>query len=177
MATPALLQENNSRPATPAANKRGRSPLWVHALLFLLTFLSTNIVGMRYMYNFRLGHPALTGDADLFPYVWVVHNLGLFASGLPFSITLLGILLTHEFGHYFACRFFNVKATLPYMLPAPTLSGTCGAVIRLRSRIRSRAALIVIGASGPIAGFCVAVVMTTVGLMYSRTLPSPPANP
>ncbi len=98
-------------------------------------------------------------------------HLGLFYTGLPFSLTLIGILLAHEFGHYFACRSFGVNATLPYLLPAPSLSGSFGAVIRLKSRVRSRSALIVIGAMGPIAGFVVALATITLGLALSRYSP------
>lgn len=168
MATPALLP-NNASGTHEAASRRPHKPrLWLHALLLALTFLSTTMIGMRYMYNFSLGRPALMSDEDLFPYLWVTHHWSLFATGLPFSLTLLGILLTHEFGHYFACRHYGVKVTLPYMLPAPTLSGTCGAIIRLRSRIKSRSALMVIGASGPIAGFTVALVTSAVGVARSQ---------
>jgi Zn-dependent protease len=139
----------------------------VPGLLFVVTVCSTTAVGMRYMHNFRLGQPPLASDADILPYAWVWANLHGFAAGIPFSFTLIAILLAHEFGHYFACRAFNVRATLPYLLPAPSLSGSFGAVIRLRSRVRSRAALIVIGAAGPIAGFLVAIVAIWYGLVHS----------
>jgi hypothetical protein len=169
MATPALLPNKSSGShRTVSVRYPGAQRLWLHLLLFVLTFLSTTMIGMRYMNNFTQGRPALITDQDLFPYVWVIHHWNLFFTGLPFSLTLLGILLTHEFGHYFACRYFGVKVSLPYLLPAPTLSGTCGAIIRLRSRIQSRAALIVIGAAGPIAGFVVAVFTAAIGLVLSR---------
>lgn len=142
-------------------------------LLFAVTMFSTTAVGMRYMHNFVLGAPPLATDADILPFVWVAQHLQLLSTGLPFSLTLVGILLTHEFGHYFACRYYNVRCTLPYMLPAPTLSGTFGAVIRLQSSIRSRAALIAIGASGPIAGFIVALFTATLGLSLSTYSPVP----
>ena len=134
---------------------------------------STTAVGMRYMHNFRLGNPPLGSDADILPFDWVIHHLRDLATGLPFSLTLVGILLAHEFGHYFACRRFSVRSTLPYLLPAPSLSGTFGAVIRLKSVVRSRAALIVIGASGPIAGFIVALATVTLGLSLSTYSPTP----
>jgi membrane-associated protease RseP (regulator of RpoE activity) len=123
------------------------------------------------MYNFTLGRPPLASDADVLPFGWVFQHLSLFPSGLPFSLTLIAILLAHEFGHYFACRAFKVSATLPYLLPAPSLSGSFGAVIRLKSRVRSRAALIVIGAMGPLAGFLVALVTITLGLSLSHYSP------
>ena len=94
------------------------------------------------------------------------------ATVCPFSLTLLAILLAHEFAHYFACRAYGVDATLPFVFPAPTLSGTFGAVIRIKSRMTSRAAVMIIGASGPIAGFCVALVTTCYGLIHSTPLDS-----
>jgi len=135
--------------------------------------LSTTAVGMRYMYNFRLGHPPLADDTDILPYGWVAQHLHQLASGLPFSLTLVGILLAHEFGHFFACRRFNIRCSLPYLLPAPSLSGTFGAVIRLKSVVRSRAALVVIGASGPLAGFLVALVTVSLGLAWSTYSTTP----
>jgi membrane-associated protease RseP (regulator of RpoE activity) len=135
--------------------------------LLLVTLCSTTAVGMRYMYNFHLHDAPYSGEADILPYSWVLANLRDWTSGLPFSLTLVGILLAHEFGHYIACRFYGVRATLPYLLPAPSLSGTFGAVIRLRTGIRSRAALIVIGAAGPIAGFLLAIVTISIGIAFS----------
>jgi hypothetical protein len=165
MTSPSLLSE----PAPPAIQREQGSlyRIGLPVLFFLLTMLTTSSVGMRYMHNFQAGLTPLADDADILPYVWVAHNLHLLWTGLPFSLTLVGILLAHEFGHYFACRCFAVRATLPYLLPAPSLSGTFGAVIRLKSIIRSRSALIVIGASGPIAGFVVAVATVTLGLSWS----------
>jgi membrane-associated protease RseP (regulator of RpoE activity) len=161
---PAASRPNQSSQAQSTFRRLG-----VPALLFLVTLVTTTAVGMRYMHNFRLGNPplALADDSDILPYTWVIHHLNLLATGLPFSLTLVGILLTHEFGHYFACRYYAVRSTLPLMLPAPSLSGTFGAVIRLKSSIRSRAALIAIGAAGPIAGFLVAMLTVTLGLSLS----------
>jgi Zn-dependent protease len=156
-----------SQPDPPRRTQIGLQRIAVPVLLFLVTMFTTTAVGMRYMHNFRLGNPPLASDADILPYTWVVHHLRLLATGLPFSLTLIGILLTHEFGHYFACRRYSVRSTLPLLLPAPSLSGTFGAVIRLQSSVRSRAALIAIGASGPISGFLVALVTVTLGLSLS----------
>lgn len=158
--------------ATPIAARALRRPRWaLPLLLFAITMISTTSVGMRYMYNFHLGRPPLSSDADILPFGWVFLHRANFLSGLPFSMTLIGILLAHEFGHYFACRTFNVNSTLPYLLPAPSLSGSFGAVIRLKSRVRSRSALIVIGAMGPIAGFVVAMFTITMGLRLSAYSP------
>ena len=80
--------------------------------------------------------------------------------GIPFAATLLLILTVHEFGHYFAAQRWGVKASLPYFLPLPYISflGTLGAVIKIRSPIPHKRALLDIGASGPLAGFVVALV-------------------
>ena len=171
MTSPSLLSQQ-----VPVASRKPQSGFQrfgIPLLLFGVTMFTTTAVGMRYMHNFQLGTPPLASDADILPFEWVVHNLHLLATGLPFSLTLVGILLTHEFGHYFACRMYGVRSTLPYMLPSPSLSGTFGAVIRLSSSIRSRPALIAIGAAGPIAGFLVALCTVMLGLSLSTyaTLP------
>ena len=93
--------------------------------------------------------------------------------GLPFSVTLLLILLFHEFSHYLASKKHGIEASLPYFIPAPTLFGTFGAVIRMKSPITTKNALIDIGASGPIAGFIISVVATIIGLSFSKIIPVP----
>ena len=94
--------------------------------------------------------------------------------GLPFSSTLLLILGCHEFAHYLYGRKHNVDVTLPYFIPAPTFIGTLGAVIRIKSPIPHRKALLEIGASGPIAGFIVAVPMLFIGLYLSDIVENAP---
>jgi membrane-associated protease RseP (regulator of RpoE activity) len=88
--------------------------------------------------------------------------------GIPFSVAIMGILLSHELGHYFFCRRYRVRATLPFFIPAPTLIGTLGAFIRISGFIQSRAALFDIGIAGPIAGFVVAVPTMLAGLAMSH---------
>lgn len=126
---------------------------YLHVVLFLLTFLSTLAVG------------ALNEGADI-----IKEPIKIYI-GLPFSATLLCILLAHEFSHYLASRKHGVKATLPYFLPAPTLFGTLGAFIKMKSPINTRNALMDIGASGPIAGFAVALAATVIGLSFSKVVP------
>ena len=92
--------------------------------------------------------------------------------GLPFSLTLLTILLAHETGHYVACVYYGIDASLPYFLPAPTpYTGTLGAFIRIRSAIGSRRQLFDIGVAGPIAGFVFLLPAAGIGLAYSKLLP------
>lgn len=171
MTSPSLI----SQPVSQILPRKssGLRDVGIPVLLFAVTMLSTTAVGMRYMHNFRLGLGPIVSDADILPYRWMFQHPHELASGLPFSLTLIAILLAHEFGHYFACQAFRVRSTLPYLLPAPSLSGTFGAVIRLKSRVLTRSALIVIGAAGPISGFAVAIAAVWVGLVRSTYAPAP----
>ncbi len=175
MTSPSLTSQPISQPAArpPVASPSLQTRVAMPLLLFCVTMVTTTAVGMRYMENFRLGHAPLATDADILPYVWVFHNLRHLVTGLPFSLTLIAILLAHEFGHYFACRHFEVQSTLPYLLPAPSISGSFGAIIRLKSRIPSRSALMFIAAMGPMTGFVVAIVAVIVGLHASSYVAIP----
>ena len=120
------------------------------------------------MQDFRRGLPPLSSENDLFPLPWIWHHPAALASGWSFALTLLLILLAHEAGHLVYCRKHGIRASWPYVLPAPTLSGTAGAVIRIQSLIPSRAALIEVGVAGPIAGYIVAVPAAILGLLLSK---------
>lgn len=93
-----------------------------------------------------------------------------------FSACLMSILTAHEFGHYFAARFHRVPASLPYFIPAPTLFGTFGAIIRMSPNIPNRKALFDIAAAGPLAGVVLAIPITFVGLMLSSVQPDSGAD-
>ncbi len=99
---------------------------------------------------------------------WALSHPSRLLLGIPFSATLLTILLAHEMGHYLLCRYYDVRATLPFFIPAPTLIGTLGAVIRIKAPIRSRAALFDIGIAGPIAGFIVAIITLGIAMTLSK---------
>ena len=145
---------------TGAAGRRPGSPIVVHVLLFFATLATTTLAGAGL---FNAGVPGL----DEVRARW--------AEGLPFSLTLMGILLCHEMGHVIAARFHGVSTTLPYFLPGPPiLVGTFGAFIRMRSSPRSRRALFDVGASGPWAGLCVALPAVIIGLSVSELAPIPP---
>ena len=136
---------------------------WLHVLLFLATIFTTLVVGAKMEFDFLNNIPPfLHGDEilPLFPIGWALREPTRLLLGIPFSATLLLILLAHEMGHYLYCRHYGVHATLPFFIPAPTLIGTLGAVIRIRAPIRSRTALFDIGIAGPIAGFAVALIVT-----------------
>ncbi len=125
----------------------------IHVLLFILTFLTTLFAGCL--------------QVGVVPWL----NPEKIHLGLPFSLTLLFILMTHELSHYYFSRRHGVPATLPYFIPAPSLIGTFGAVIRMKPPIPDRRALIDIGASGPIGGFIVAIIAVIIGLNYSPLIP------
>ncbi|HWN99606.1 MAG TPA: site-2 protease family protein, partial [Blastocatellia bacterium] len=98
-------------------------------------------------------------------------NLEPLAKGLLFTFTLLTILGAHELGHYFACRYYGIRATLPFFIPAPpaiTLFGTFGAVIKIKAPISSRRALFDIGIAGPLAGFAFALPASVIGLVFAK---------
>jgi len=143
-------------PAPMAALERRR---WLlHALLFVATLATTTVAG------------ALNADVPLSELRegWM--------KGLPFSLSLMGILFCHEMGHYGFARHHGVRATLPFFLPAPPipfLIGTFGAFIRLRSLPRDRRALFDVGAAGPWAGFLVALPVAWIGLALSEVRPLP----
>jgi membrane-associated protease RseP (regulator of RpoE activity) len=149
----------------------GPRRLGLHLLLFGLTLLTTSFVGARLALNFEQNLPAFVFEEDWSYLVSVWQNPRLLLAGLPFSLTLLTILLAHEFGHYWTCVFHRIDASLPYFLPAPTLIGTFGAFIRIRSPIFSRRELFDVGIAGPIAGFVFLLPALGVGLAWSKILP------
>ena len=124
----------------------------VPILLFLATVVTT------------LGAGALMAGADPFS------DPAALLEGIPFSAALLVILLAHEFSHYIISHRHGVRASLPLFIPAPTLVGTFGAVIRIESPIPNRRSLLEIGTAGPLAGFLVALPVAVAGLKLSHVV-------
>lgn len=151
--------------------RRPRHRYWLHALLFLLTLFTTSAVGTRLAHNFHNNRPAFNLSEDLVAYLQLLSSPWLWLDGLSFSLTLLAILLAHEMGHYVACVYYRLDASLPYFLPSPTIIGTFGAFIRIRQPIYSRRVLFDVGIAGPIAGFVVLLPALAIGLAYSRVIP------
>jgi membrane-associated protease RseP (regulator of RpoE activity) len=139
-------QRESSIPPEPQ-----RSRWWLHVLLFGLTMASMQLTAM--------GGAALPGHSAA-------------ATAAYQALSLLGILLVHEAGHYIAARLHGVPASLPFFVPLPFVGfGTLGAVITMRDRIRSRKALLDIGAAGPLAGMLVALPILFIGLRMSEVTP------
>jgi membrane-associated protease RseP (regulator of RpoE activity) len=126
---------------------------YLHIALFIITFISTLVAGSL----FQKGINIIAEPWRIF-------------EGLPFSVSLMTILLGHELSHYFASKRHHTRATLPYFIPAPSLIGTFGAFIKMRSPIVTRKALIDIGASGPITGFILSIIASVVGLKLSTVV-------
>jgi len=146
---------------------------WLHAVLLLATCFTTLVMGARMEYNFQHGRPALSVEDDsipFFPANWAYSHPARLLGGLPFMATLMLFFMAHEMGHYLYCRRYGVYATLPFFIPVPTPIGTMGAVILIRSRIRSRTALFDIGIAGPIAGFVVALAVLVGSLALSQPM-------
>jgi len=141
-------------------------------VLLAASVVTTTANGARFMQNFLEGMPPVVRDSDLWPWGWLGDHPDLYISGWSFSFTLLGILLVHEFGHYFACRAHGIRATLPWVLPAPTLSGTAGAVIQIKSRIPNCDALMDVGIYGPLSGYIASVLAVAVGFTLSVDAPT-----
>jgi len=135
-----------------------------HLALFLATLLSVFLIGALNVV------PLPEGEIDELGLL--LHGLRNIHHGWSFAVPLMAILVTHEFGHYFAARWHGVPASLPYFIPLPLPPfGTMGAVIAMRGRIRSRNALLDIGAAGPLAGMVVAIPVLVVGLLQSEVKP------
>lgn len=130
--------------------KHGESKVHLNIFLFLVTIVTTVSAG------YLLG--------------------GNILEGIAFSISLLAIVGFHETAHFFAARKHGVKATLPYFIPAPTLIGTFGAVINVKSAIPNKNALFDLGVSGPIAGFIVTIPVLIIGIYLSNLVPLQPSS-
>ncbi len=168
---PGTMSDGIGSGAYPMERHLPRRRYWIHLLLFALTLLTTTAVGARIAQNFEHNRPAFELEGDLAALGPILSDPALLLSGLPFSLTLIAILLAHELGHYFACSFYGVNASLPYFLPAPTIIGTFGAFIRIRSPIYSKRVLFDIGVAGPVAGFVFLLPALGVGLAYSKIVP------
>ena len=162
-----IYADNGEAQAIPRIRTRER--YWLYTLLFAMTLLTTTVVGARMQYDFDHNLP-FDIEQSLAAYTWFWRYPAGLLRGLPFSLTLLTILLAHEFGHYLAAMYHRVDSSLPYFLPSPFL-GTFGAFIRVRSPIYSKRVLFDIGISGPLAGFVFLMPALSVGLAFSKVIP------
>ncbi len=171
---PSVLTREDANPSTRDWLK--------HSALLLITFLTTTFAGIMIAApEVEISEPSIPGVLGYLLYIpdyyrrvvieifsLAVANPGLIKSGISFSTALLTILMAHEMGHYLACRYYGVRATLPFFIPAPPLflAGTFGAFIKMKSAIPSRRALFDIGLAGPLAGFVALVPIAWLGLLH-----------
>ena len=141
------------------------SKVWVNIVLFALTVVSVIFAGAIYAYQ----GPEPSDPTEL------AYNLLLSLwKGIPFAISILAILLAHEFGHYLAARYHKTKVTLPYFIPFPfSAFGTMGATIIIKELPKNRRAMLDIGLAGPLAGLVVTIPVLLLGLALSPVEPLP----
>jgi membrane-associated protease RseP (regulator of RpoE activity) len=135
----------------------------VSALLFCITFATASFAGLFYV----------VGDVGLGRALQATFQRpALILQGLPFSVPLIVILLAHEMGHFLACRYYRVRCTPPFFIPAPiSITGTLGAFIKIKSPFRHRRALFDIGIAGPLAGFIFTLPTLWIGIGLSKLIP------
>jgi membrane-associated protease RseP (regulator of RpoE activity) len=128
-------------------------------ILFILSVFSAMLVGVQVP-------PEIAAATDASPYIYMLTHI---YTGWPFALAMMGILFTHEMGHYIACRYYNVPATLPFFIPAPFISpfGTLGAFIAMRGIPKNKRILFDVGVAGPLAGLVVAIPVLLYGLSIS----------
>ncbi len=158
-----------------------------HSALFLLTFVTTTFAGIVIAApQIDVAEPSTPGIIGYLLYVpdyylrltfaiasFALAHPTLIVQGVAFAASLLIILLAHEMGHYLACRYYGVDATLPFFIPAPPLflAGTFGAFIKMKSPIPTRRALFDIGLAGPLAGFVMLLPFAVLGVLTLQTAP------
>src|SRR5215207_2619364 len=155
-------------PSLPVPKPSSR--LYINVILFILTVISAMLTRMN------IPPEAIPADGSL-P---VSVLLRYIFTGWPFALSMMGILFAHEMGHYLACRYYKVPATLPFFIPAPFLSplGTLGAFIAMRGIPKNKRVLFDVGVAGPLAGLVIAIPVLFIGLSLSHldTIQPPPVG-
>jgi len=146
---------------------------WLNILLFLITGVSTFFVGITWSLSYKYAH-SLSQPEQIPLNLEILKDPSILRMSFFYALVLIGILLAHEMGHYLTCRYYRIDATLPFFIPAPTLIGTLGAFIKIRSPIRRKHQLFDVGVAGPLAGFVLAVPAVIYGLSLSKIVPSLP---
>jgi len=160
----------NGVPIAESWRRISRPRWWLHILLLLATLVTTSVMGAGFIESFRHNRPvdiivALNGYADL------IRNPAVIVEGLPFSLPLIVILLSHELGHYLTCMYYGIDASAPYFIPFPAPIGTFGAFIRIRAPIYSRRKLFDVAIAGPLAGFTALLPVLITGVALSKVSP------
>jgi membrane-associated protease RseP (regulator of RpoE activity) len=145
--------------------------VWLNIVLFVLTIFSTLFVGISLSINFKYTEVLAQNPPGALDFVEKLRDPQVISLSIIYVVVLLGILLGHELGHFLACRYYKINATLPYFIPAPTLIGTFGAFIKIKSPITRKQQLFDIGVAGPLTGFILSVPALAYGLSLSKAIP------
>ena len=170
--TPQFRMEQDSHSITLLSGVFKSSPSnpWINLALFIITLFSVIFAGALYAYQ----GPISTDNIQMFQLF-----LSSLITGVPFAVSMLAILLAHEFGHYLAARYHKTNVTLPYFIPFPLSPfGTMGAFIQLKEPPKNKRIMLDIGIAGPLAGLVVAIPVLFIGLSLSQVnkLPLFPAT-
>ena len=140
----------------------------INLILFILSIFSAMLVGVHVP-------PEIAAATDASPIIYMLTHIYM---GWPFALAMMGILLAHEMGHYLACRYYKIPATLPFFIPMPIVSpfGTLGAFIAMRGIPKNKRILFDVGVAGPLAGLVVAVPVLLYGLSVASLGPVPAAH-
>ena len=166
------IGEQDELLALPGVIERGRPRVWLPIGLFLTTIVTVLLTGALY----ERKEPIDDLNALIRVLGQIIRSPHALLAGLPFTITLLGILFTHEMGHYVVGRLRGAPMSLPYFIPMPpgiSFTGTMGAVIVQREPMEDRQTVLEIGLAGPLAGLVVAIPLLLYGLATSSVGPSP----
>jgi len=134
---------------------------------------STFFVGITWSLSFKYAD-VFSQSPQIDLNVKIFEDPQIISLSIVYAIVLIGILLGHELGHFLACQYYKIDATLPYFIPAPTLIGTLGAFIKIKSPITRKQQLFDIGIAGPLVGFILSVPTLIYGLSLSRAVPAIP---
>ncbi len=156
--------------ALPVPRHPSRKSLLIACTLFLLTLCTCLVAGTHFATAYA-HNQAVSWDEFVRAFTLVYRQPSALSAGLPFALTLLSILLAHELAHFFACRHHHIHSSYPFFIPFPTLIGTMGAFILIRSPIRTSRALFDVGASGPLVGFVVAIPALIYGILHAKFVP------
>jgi membrane-associated protease RseP (regulator of RpoE activity) len=154
-------------PLQPAfvVRKKFQDRRWLHLVLLVLTIVSTTLIGAEHYASYLSDFSRRPVRLDI---------TLLLVNGFWYSGTILLILGAHELGHYLACRYYQVDASLPFFIPMPiVLTGTLGAFIKIREPIPTKRMLFDIGIAGPLAGFLFVVPTLFVGVAMSPVVRVP----
>lgn len=147
--------------------------IWLNIILFVVTVISTFFMGITWSLSFKYAD-VLSQNPEINLNVKIFDDPQIISLSIVYAAALLGILLGHELGHFLTCQYYKINATLPYFIPAPTLIGTLGAFIKIKSPITRKQQLFDIGVAGPLVGFILSVPTLIYGLSLSKVVPAIP---